>query len=753
VNQGRFREVRQLFDAVMEARPEDRLAWLRQKCHDDHQLYTQVEDLLLADRLADQGFTLTPKVLSTLSSVAAESPRLEGRRVGQYVVDREIGHGGMGAVYLARRADHMFSKHVALKVLRPEHTDAELLRRFHQEREIVARLDHPNIARLLDGGTTEDGLPYSVMEYVDGEPIDIYCDTRRLNIPDRVEVVRTVCAAVQYAHQHLVIHRDLKPSNILVTSDGHVKLLDFGIAKLLGDQTEETFSYGAQLLTLAYASPEQIKGERIATTTDVYSLGVVLYELLTGRRPYVTSRLPLHGLPQSICELGSAPPSEAVLQPIEEGRISGRHVDIAPEQLSASRGGSPEKLARQLSGELDNIVMMALRKEPDRRYRSVEQLSDDLGRHLSGLPVLAQTDTVPYRARKFIRRHLVGVAVAATVLLSMTGAIAATGWQVRVARAERGRAERETAEALFQSRRAEQQTSEAESYRTRAEREAAFAREQLRIVELRTEEADARRREAVVERERAERRARDVHTIAAALLDVNANVPQIPSGIQAGKRAATDTERILSKISSEGVEDPSLAKDVAALRELIRRYEAIEANVTPASPAAWLFNSAHLEDYESGVDATNSVAGVAAFIRSRRAQAQGSAAMFQVIDAEPYRGKRLRVSAMLKASGVVDAAGIFVDVLNDAGKWMFDDGKWMFNTIRQLRLRGTTEWSRHAFVFDVPDNGTEVFIGFSLKGSGVIWADDFSFEVVDTSVPVTADHSKRPINLNFEEPN
>ena len=182
---------------------------------------------------------------------------------------REIGRGGMGAVYLAKRADDVFSKQVALKVLRPEYRDAKLLRRFHQEREIVARLDHPNIARLFDGGTTEDGLPYSVMEYVDGQPIDSYCDKRLLTISDRLALVRTVCAAAQYAHRHLVVHRDLKPSNILVTSDGQVKLLDFGIAKLLGVDTDDTFSSGAQLLTLAYASPEQIRGERITTGADV----------------------------------------------------------------------------------------------------------------------------------------------------------------------------------------------------------------------------------------------------------------------------------------------------------------------------------------------------------------------------------------------------------------------------------------------------------------------------------------------------
>ena len=751
----RFREVRDLFEAALENRPDDPLAWLREVCDGDSDLYIEVEGLLLADRLAEQGFTLTPAVVSSLSSGATGFPSFEGRCIGQYDLVREIGRGGTGAVYLARRADHVFSKGVAFKVLRPEQSDPELLRRFHQEREIVAKLDHPNIARLLDGGTTDEGLPYFVMEYVDGQPLDIYCDERRLDIPSRLELFRTVCGAVQYAHQNLVVHRDLKPSNILVTSDGHVKLLDFGIAKLLAADAEDTFSsatVSARFLTLAYASPEQIKGERITTGSDVYSLGVVLYELLTGHRPYATNGLPLHRLAQTICEQTPAAPSAVVLQAVEQGGMSGTRLEITPEQLSAVRKGTPAKLARRLTGELDNIVMMALRKEPDRRYGSVEQLNEDLRRYLSGLPVLAQTETVLYRTRKFVTRHRVGVAAATIVLVLMTVAVATTSWQARVAREERGRAERQAAEATFQSQRAERQTKEAELYRARAEREAEFTKQQLRIVEQRTQEAEARRREAVVERERAERRARDVRVIAAALLDVNANVPEIPSGIEAGKRAAGDAERILLALTSEGFADPSLAKDVAALQEQIRKYDALEASVTRTSPKEWVFNSEHLQDYESGIDWTNSVTGAAAYIRSRRAQAQGSAAMFQTIDAEPYRGKRLRVSAMLKSSGVTDAAGIFVDVLNDDGKWMFDDGKWTFDTIRQLTLRETKGWSRHAFVFDVPETGAEITIGFALKGSGAVWADDFSVEVVDSSVPVTATLPKGPANLGFEEP-
>ena len=744
----RFQDVRELFEAALENRPDDPLLWLRDVCGSGHELFAEVEDLLLADGLAEQGVALGPRELTSLASVAANFPSFEGRRVGQYDLIGEIGRGGIGAVYLARRADNVFSKQVAIKVLRPERRDPELLRRFHQEREIVARLDHPNIARLLDGGTTDDGLPFFVMEHVAGQPLDVYCDTRRLGIRPRLELFRAVCRTVQYAHQHLVVHRDLKPSNILVTADGDVKLLDFGIAKLLGADTDDTLSsagLSARVLTLTYASPEQVSGERITTASDVYSLGVVLYELLTGRRPYAASGLALHRVAHAICEQRPLPPSEAVLQPIEEGSIGAPAPDVTPDQIATARGGTPAKLAHRLSGELDNIVMMALRKEPNRRYESVEQLGEDLRRYLSGLPVAAHTDTFVYRARKFISRHRVGVAGAAIVLVSMAAAVTATNRQARVARDERTRAERQAAVATFQSERAERQTREAELYRGRAEREAAFAREQLRLVELRTREADAQRREAVVEREKAERRARDVQAIAAALLDVNANVPEIPSGIEAGRRAATDAERILLGLSAEGFADPSLAKDVAAVQGLVRKYEALEAGVTRATPAGWVFAGEHQEDYESGVDRSHSVAGVGAYIKSRHTRARGSAALFQAIDAEPHRGRRLRVSVMLRSAAVEDAAGILVDVAND-------DGILMFDTRRQLTLRGTNDWSGHAFVFDVPDNGTEITIGFALRGSGAVWADDFAFEVVDSSVPVTAVLPEGPTNLSFEEP-
>ena len=701
---------------------------------------------ILSEGLALEGVTRTSRFGSVFSTCDAALPSFEGRRVGQYDLIREIGRGGMGAVYEARRADKLFSNHVALKIVLPERSDAELLLRFQQEREIVAKLDHPNIARLFDGGTTDEGLPYSVMEYVDGQPIDVYCDEHRLNTTDRLRLLRTVCLAVQYAHQHLVVHRDLKPSNILVTSDGKVKLLDFGIAKFLGADTEygrSNLTSSSRLLTLSYASPEQIRGERTATSSDVYSLGVILYELLTGRRPYLTNGLHPHQVIEAICEREPLRPSEVVLNSAEDAR-SLEPVRLNPEKISGVREGTAAKLARRLSGDLDNIALMALRKEPDRRYRSVEQFGEDLGRHLSGLPVLAQHDTVGYRARKFVERHRVGVITAAMVLLSMAGAVAATSWEARIARAERRRAEGQATEATLQSQRAERQTKEAQFYRQHAEEETEFAKNQLSVAEQQTREADARRREAILEREKAERRARDVQTITTALLDLNDNLSDNPAGMQAGRRAAGFAEQVLSSLSADGFRDSAFNKQVAAVRDLVGKYQDVDTNISRTNPPGWTFDSDHPEDYEFGIDRKNSIAGSSAYIRSRRAQAQGSAELTQTIDAESYRGKRIRLSVELKSTGVENAAGVFARVIT-AERYVAVRSNGM------VPLRGTNLWRRSAIVFEVPDDGAEIAIGFVLRGDGAVWADNFSFDIVGADTPLTA--PRGPIDLLFQNQN
>jgi eukaryotic-like serine/threonine-protein kinase len=314
-----------------------------------------------------------------------------GRRIGPYRVLREIGRGGMGSVYLAARADDAFQKLVAIKIIRRGLDTDDVLRRFRSERQILATLDDPNITRLLDGGTTDDGLPYFVMEYVEGEPIDQYCDARKLNITERLKLFQGVCAAVSYAHQNLVIHRDIKPGNVLVTKEGLPRLLDFGIAKLLAPGAGHRTTTMLRPLTPEFASPEQVRGELVTTASDVYSLGVRLYQLLTGRRPYRAATGTAAEIEAAICDEEPEKPSLAITRCGKTASTLG--ASPSPEAVSATREGTRDKLRRRLAGDLDNIVLLALRKEPQRRYASANQLSEDIGRHLTSLPVIARPDT------------------------------------------------------------------------------------------------------------------------------------------------------------------------------------------------------------------------------------------------------------------------------------------------------------------------------------------------------------------------
>jgi hypothetical protein len=325
--------------------------------------------------------------------------------------------------------DNVVHKQVAIKVVRGGSGDAEVLRRFRQERDILASLDHPAIARLIDGGSTEEGLPYFVMDYIDGEPIDTWCDRHKLNVTERLKLFCAVCSGVQYAHQRLVVHRDLKPANILVTPEGNVKLLDFGIAKLLDsagtpkeDAVTETMSWR---MTPEYASPEQVRGEPVSTVSDIYALGVVLYELLTGRGPYTMHSRVMHEVARVICEEEPARPSAAVTE-------AGEAVPATrPATISEVREGSPVRLRHRLKGDLDNILLKALQKGPSRRYSSAEQFSEDVRRHLEGMPVIARKDTVWYRAGKFMGRHQVGLAAAFLILASLLFGFVTTLWQTR----------------------------------------------------------------------------------------------------------------------------------------------------------------------------------------------------------------------------------------------------------------------------------------------------------------------------------
>jgi len=360
----------------------------------------------------------------------------------------------MGVVYVGVRADETFEKRVAVKLIKRGMDTEEIVRRFEKERRILAGLDHPHIARILDGGTTAEDLPYFVMEHVDGLPILEYCDSRRLSTTERLKLFREICSAVAFAHQNLVVHRDLKPSNILVDSNGDVRLLDFGIAKLLtaDDRGTQTVA-GSRPMTPWYSSPEQIRGQTITTASDVYSLGVLLYELLVGRLPYrTTSRAPTE-VEQAVCEEEPERPSLAAMRPEPLLKPEGAPAPSDPEERSATREGDSKKLRRRLTGDLDTIVLLALQKDPRRRYASVEQLSEDIRRHLSGLPIRARKDTLLYRSGKFVRRHAFGVAAAAAFVLLALGATTYMAVQGRKIERERLKAEQTSAFllGLFQS--------------------------------------------------------------------------------------------------------------------------------------------------------------------------------------------------------------------------------------------------------------------------------------------------------------
>ncbi|MCU1268558.1 MAG: ppkA [Acidobacteria bacterium] len=452
MNPETWQQLKSVFHAALDLPPEQRAAFLTEICAGNDPLRQRIDGLLASHEEAGP-FLRSPAMVdaglasSAEHSLATEEEERAGQRIGPYQIIRELGHGGMGTVFLAVRADDEYRKQVAIKLINRGMDTDLILRRFIMERQILANLEHPNIARLLEGGSTQDGLPYFVMEYVEGRAITEYCDELRLTIAQRLELFREVCGALQYAHQNLVVHRDIKPSNILVTAEGVPKLLDFGIAKLLNpgwaSETGEATASMVRLMTPEYASPEQFRGRSITTASDVYSLGLVLYELLSGQHPYrLSSRRP-DEVAKVILEEEPEKPSDAISDfalRISELKAKG----TSTSELLPDRQTNPQSAIRNpkfLRGDLDNIVLKALRKEPQRRYASVQELSEDIRRHLEGLPVIASPDTLSYRAGKFIRRHKVGVLAAAVVIIALCAATAVTTWQARVARRERIKAE------------------------------------------------------------------------------------------------------------------------------------------------------------------------------------------------------------------------------------------------------------------------------------------------------------------------
>jgi serine/threonine protein kinase len=383
--------------------------------------------------------------------VEVHAPKMMGDRIGPYRVLRTLGAGGMGEVYLAERADAQFEQQVAIKVVHGGALAVSMHSRLKLERQILAQLDHPNIAHLLDGGALPDGSAYLVMEYIDGEAIDVFCDLHCLDINARLKLFQTVCAAVHYAHQNLIVHRDLKPSNILVTGTGVPKLLDFGIAKLLDDRQAARHTLAVtqadiRIMTPDHASPEQVRGQAITTSSDVYVLGVLLYKLLCGTSPFFISSMRLSEIERAICEKDPLPPSHMVsAEELPESKL-----------IAESRGTSAKRLKRALDGDLDNIVLMAMRKEPERRYGSAEQLAGDIQRFLEGKPVIARRDTVSYRTSKFVKRHWLPVsAAAAATFMIIAFSVTTYEQSLRIA-AERDRAAQQRERAERERARAEE---------------------------------------------------------------------------------------------------------------------------------------------------------------------------------------------------------------------------------------------------------------------------------------------------------
>ncbi len=487
--------LKEIFHSARELPTEKQNAFLEQACGADHELRREVDALLESDRQAD-GFIADPP-----AQLAAElfGQTDIGRTIGQYRLLESVGSGGMGTVYLAERADQQFKMQVAIKLIKRGMDTDQVLRRFQHERQILASLEHPNIARLLDGGTTDDGLPYFVMEYIKGERIDHYAEQQRLSITARLELFRQVCGAVSYAHQHLVVHRDLKPSNILVTPEGIPKLLDFGIAKIIqaGDEAEVLATMTAMpAMTPEYASPEQIDGAHATTLSDVYSLGAVLYELLSGQPPYRLQNRSAQEITRAITTTQIEKPSAVV-----------HHVDDA----------------RRLRGDLDNIVLMAMRKETARRYRSVEQFSEDIRRHLAGRPVIARPDTWSYRTGKFWQRNRLALSAAVLLALALVGGIIATSWQAQRAS----------------------------------------------VQEQRARAAQAR----------AERRFNQVRSLAhAVLFDYHDAIKDLPGATKVRERLVKDALSYLDSLAGEAQGDPTLQRELAAAYEKVGDVRGGEAS-------------------------------------------------------------------------------------------------------------------------------------------------------------------------------
>jgi hypothetical protein len=502
-------QAHRLFLAAADLTPVEMAKFLDEACAGNAELRAEIESLIRADRGSD---TFLSGLIADEASilVGTQSP---GDRIGFYRIVRELGHGGMGAVFLATRDDDEYQRLVAIKVVKRGMDTEEVLSRFRHERQILADLDHPYIARLHDGGTTVDGRPFFVMEYVEGLPVDDYCAQRELDTAARLRLFVRVCEAVAHAHRNLVVHRDLKPANMLVTAAGTPKLLDFGIAKLLGGvrAAGDCTVAASRFFTPEYASPEQVLGLQVSTASDVYALGAILYKLLTGRTAHKVTGESMLELERAVCE-GEIPP--------------------------------PSRIAGRIDPDLDNIVLMAMRKEPALRYPSADHMAADIQRYLNGEPVLARQGSSVYRMRKFVGRNRWPVAAMAVVAASLVAATVISNIQFRHAEVERQVAVRERARA------------EAESREAKEARRAEAAERKL---------ADEQRDEAQRQRERAERRVTELIDLAnAALFDVHDDIESLPGATAARQKLVKTTLEYLEHLEQEAGGDPRIHTALSA---------------------------------------------------------------------------------------------------------------------------------------------------------------------------------------------